>query len=39
MPQLAVCAYNEIVPGVAVETLGVLAPPAAPAHDLAVPVG
>jgi flagellar biosynthesis protein FlhA len=39
MPQLAVCSYNEIVPGVAVETLGVLAPPAAPVHDVPIPVG
>jgi hypothetical protein len=40
MPQLAVCSYNEIVAGVAVETLGVLgAPPVDPVHDLAMPVG
>src|SRR5689334_16268560 len=30
LPQLAICSYNEIVPGVGVETLAVLAPQATP---------
>ena len=30
LPQLAVCSYNEIVPGVGVETLAVLGPQRTP---------
>ena len=38
LPQLAVCSYNEIVPGVAVETLGVLDAGPAVGGDMPVPV-
>jgi flagellar biosynthesis protein FlhA len=41
LPQLAVCSYNEIVPGVSVETLAVLdaSSMASGGADLAMPVG
>jgi flagellar biosynthesis protein FlhA len=35
LPQLAVCSYNEIAPGVSVETIGVLDPTSLGARDAA----
>jgi flagellar biosynthesis protein FlhA len=40
LPQLAVCSYNEVVPGVSVETTGVLSFLVAPADEMSMnPVG